>query len=85
MTPETYPVEVKCPYCGLKSVLHVKRYAYTPQVVYCEEEKGGCGATYAVTAIVTVTVTPTVRTIEGMGPDPETLAYIRRREEGGEP
>jgi hypothetical protein len=76
MTDQTlYPVKVKCPHCNVYWPAYFERVSCRPEIIICETEDGGCGATFAVTAIVTVTVTPTVRKIEGLGPD------IPRREE----
>jgi hypothetical protein len=70
MTDETlYPVGVKCPHCNVTWTAHFERVSCRPEIIICETEDGGCGATFAVTAIVTITVTPTVRKIEGLGPD----------------
>jgi hypothetical protein len=70
MTDETlYPVKVKCPHCPVHWTVHFPRFPHTPELVECETDEGGCGATFAVTASVEVKVVPTVRKIEGLGPD----------------
>jgi hypothetical protein len=80
MTDQTlYPVKVKCPHCDVYWKAHFERVSCRPEIIICETEEGGCGATFAVTAYVEVKVVPTVRKIEGLGPDLGLL--VARRNE----
>lgn len=70
MADETlYPVTVKCPHCNVSWPVQFERHQSRPEIIICETEDGGCGATFAVTAYVEIKVIPTVRKIEGLGPD----------------
>lgn len=64
----TWPATFQCPHCGFQQKSAFEEYETRPQVRYCYEDEGGCGATFAVTGTVRVTVTTTAHKIEGLGP-----------------
>lgn len=63
----------KCPHCGHENSHWFPLWAGCPEVVCCDNESGGCDTYFAVTAVVEITVTPTARKIEGIGPSRETI------------
>lgn len=62
-----------CPHCGHENAHWFPLWQARPEVVCCDNETGGCDTYFAVTAVVEVTVTPTARKIEGIGPSRETI------------
>jgi hypothetical protein len=80
----TWPAKYACPHCGAEYKSGFAQYESRPQLQYCYEDEGGCGATFAVSSEVRVTVTAVPRKIEGLGPIDQDYAaelYQNRLEE----
>lgn len=80
----TFRGEFACPHCGHVNSRYFSWWSHAPEVVCCDCEEGGCDTYFTVTAQVDITVTPTVRKIEGIEPVERAAADLDwTHDEGG--